>query len=467
MENGSGYWGLLVKDFDTIAAIATPAGNGAVGIIRLSGAQALEILSKVWAKIREEQVGVQAFEPRRIYFGKIVSIKDRSMLDQVLCFMMKAPSSYTGEDVVEIQGHGGQRVMDLLLENFILAGARPAEPGEFSKRAFLNGRMDLSQAEAIADLIQATSARAVRLAERQLEGQLSEYVGRLRNELKVMRAQMEAMIDFPEDEDVQGLRYEEIIERIDRVRTRIEMLLTTYEEGRFLREGVHVAILGKPNVGKSSLFNALLKQDRAIVHSAPGTTRDVIEEVLDLNGLTVRFMDTAGIRAGKDVIESEGIRRARERLAGADLILVVLDSSRPLDPEDEMVLEMVGERPTLFLYNKIDLPPAFTRAQVIPISAKQDQGIDEVKRMIVGHFLKNTISGRGSEIVLTNLRHRTALQKGNESLERVREASLEKKSLEFLVADLSIAMDFLGEVTGDVTNDEILGEIFSKFCIGK
>lgn len=453
-----------MNDLDTIAAIATPAGNGAVGIIRLSGAQALEILSKVW----KGSTPAQDFETRRVYFGKILSLRDRSVLDQVLGFVMKAPSSYTGEAVVEVQAHGGARVLELLMGNFLLAGARHAEPGEFTKRAFLNGRMDLSQAEAVADLIQASSVRAVQLAERQLEGRLSDYVGQLRRELTVLRAQMEAMIDFPEDEDVQGLRYEEVIDRVDSVQARLKGLLATYEEGRLLKEGVRIAIVGKPNVGKSSLFNALLQEDRAIVHSIPGTTRDVIEEVLDLDGLLVRFMDTAGIRSGEDTIEAEGIRRAREKLSSADLILVVFDSSRPRDREDEMVLELVEERPALFLYNKCDLSPSWEPDHpMLKISAKQGEGLDRVKSFLVAHFLRKNPSGQGAELVLTNLRHRLALQGGLETLERVKRASLERRSLEFLVVDLSMAMDHLGEVTGEVTNDEILGEIFSKFCIGK
>lgn len=448
---------------DTIAAISTPPGNGAIGIIRLSGPQAIPILARIWGG----RVGVREFEARHVYLGHINNLEDRTPIDQVIVFLMKAPSSYTGEDLVEIQGHGGQVLLEAILKNLIASGARMAEPGEFTKMAFLNGRIDLAQAEAVADLIQAASAKGAALAARQLEGNLSRYVAKLRNDLKVMRAQMEAMIDFPEDEDVQGLRHDEATERIGVVQANICKLLTTYEEGRSFREGVRVAIVGKPNVGKSSLFNALLREDRAIVHSSPGTTRDLIEEVLDLNGLLVRFIDTAGLREGSEAVESEGIQRTKGRLRQADLVLAVFDSSRPMDAEDEDVLELVRNQSTFYLYNKIDLPPLLQveGIQFFHISAKEGTGIDALKQGIVSHFIKDRLAG--SDLLLTNLRHRTALQKGLDCLASVRGGCAEKRSLELLVADLSEAMNFLGEVTGEVTSDEILGEIFSKFCIGK
>jgi tRNA modification GTPase len=462
-----------VNQEDTIVAISTPPGNGAIGIIRLSGPTALVLFGKLW----HGKVPVGKFEPRRIYSGHIKSLGG-SLLDQALVFFMKAPSSYTGEDLIEVQGHGGQRLMEILLENFVVAGARLAEPGEFTKRAFLNGRIDLAQAEAVTDLIQASSSKAAELAERQLEGRLSEFVGKLRNDLKVMRAQMEAMIDFPEDGDIQDLRsniHAEVSERTGTIASQIRSLLETYEEGRSFREGVRVAIIGKPNAGKSSLFNALLKEDRAIVHPTPGTTRDLIEEILDLSGLPVRFIDTAGIRRGEESIEAEGIRRTRERVKQADLALVVLDSSRPIDAQDEMVFESVSGRPAFYLYNKIDLPPFFSGevlkkkfgTPVFPVSAKEGTGISDLKTAIYSHFVKRSGQGEDSDLILTNLRHKVALQKGIEALAKVREGCEEKRSLEFLVADLSIAMNFLGEITGEVTNEEILGEIFSKFCIGK
>lgn len=470
-DEGSGYSARFMPFEDTIAAISTPTGNGAIGIVRLSGPEALSILSKVW----QGRTPASEFEARRVYSGQIKDLESGAPLDHVLVFLMKAPHSYTGEDLIEVQAHGGQRLLELVLQNFVRAGARMADPGEFTKRAFLNGRMDLTQAEAVADLIHASSSRSVTLAGRQLEGRLATFVGKLRNDLKVMRAQMEAMIDFPEDEDVQGLHYDEVIERVQVIGAQISGLLKTYEEGRYLKEGIRVAIVGKPNAGKSSLFNALLREDRSIVHPTPGTTRDLIEEFVDLYGLAVRFVDTAGIRGGEDSVESEGIRRTRERVRQSDLILVVLDSSRPFDTEDEMVLEAVdeflGTKTAFYLYNKSDLPLKITSVKLegrnpLSLSAKTGEGVEDLKQKIFSHFIKAT-SSESSDLILANLRHRTALQKGLDALQKVTEGSREKRSLEFLVADLTIAMDHLGEVTGEVTSDEILGEIFSRFCIGK
>ena len=455
---------LIMVPSETIVAISTPAGNGAIGIIRLSGPEALLFLGKLW----KGHVPVSEFRPSQVYVGPLHSLENQSLLDQVVTFYRQAPHSYTGEDVVEVQGHGGRQLLELLLKNFLVAGARMAEPGEFTKRAFLNGRMDLAQAEAVADLIHATSEKAAQLANRQREGRLSEYVRGLRDKLKVMRAQMEAMIDFPEDEDVQGLHHEEVSERVESLSLQINHLLKTYEEGRILREGARIAIIGKPNVGKSSLFNALLQSDRAIVHATPGTTRDLIEEVLNLRGLSVRFIDTAGIRKGEGGIEQEGIRRSQERLKQADLVLAVFDISRPLDAEDEMVRESIGEISVLSVFNKKDLAPAFQPPNPhLSLSAKSGSGVEELKNEIYSHFINLDKNTGQSDLILSNLRHHTALQNGWDTLQRLKKACEEKRPLELLVSDLTVAMNFLSEVTGEVTNDEILGEIFAKFCIGK
>ena len=450
---------------DTIAAIATAPGNGAIGIIRLSGPQTYPIFNKCWdgPSLETQPIG-------KAVLGSFLDLESQKPLDQVLLLLFRNPHSYTGEDVIEIHAHGGQLLLNHLLTQLLRAGARSAEPGEFTKRAFLNGKLDLIQAESVADLISASSDQAAHMAEKYLQGQLSETIKKMRNELKVLRAQMEAMIDFPEDEDVQGLYYEEINDRIDRISKKVTALLSTYEEGRRMREGIRVAIVGKPNVGKSSLFNALLQENRAIVHSSPGTTRDLIEECLVLNGLTLRFIDTAGIREIQDSVEEEGIRRAQEKLSTADLVLVVLDLSQPLTSEDTKVFSLVSQNSNVLLVlNKSDLPTQLALQKLpykqISVSSKSGDGIEDLKQNIVSHFQKNSVNSDG--IVITHLRHRIALEKALRSLVQLRQSSGDKLSLEFLVADLNSLTDQLGEMTGEITNDEILGEIFSNFCIGK
>ncbi len=447
---------------DTIAAIATASGAGAIGIIRLSGSQAYPLMNSFW-----ERGFPQSFETGRVLLGNFIDPDTRRHLDQVLILPFKGPLSYTGEDLVEIHAHGSPFLLQRILTLLCRAGARLAEPGEFTKRAFLNGKIDLIQAEAVADLIASSNELSTQMAHQYLQGHLSQTIKKMRNDLIVLRAQMEAMIDFPEDEDVQGLYYDEINDRLGRIASQITGLLSTYEEGRRMREGVRVAIVGKPNVGKSSLFNALLREDRAIVHASPGTTRDLIEECLDLEGLLVRFIDTAGIRETLENVEAEGIRRAQEKINAADLVLAVLDASRPLDDEDRRVLSILPDH-TLKLLNKSDLVRKTDGSfpEAVPISAKTHEGIDLLKKKIVDYFrIRKTAPQEG--LVLVNTRHRIALERSLQSLEKLRHSSSHKLSLEFLVADLNVLTDRLGEITGEITNDEILEEIFSKFCIGK
>ncbi len=447
---------------DTIAAISTADGNGAVGIVRLSGSESIRFLEKIW----KGSTPVGRFSPRRVYNGWIATPSGET-IDQVLCFIFKNPSSYTGEDMVEIQGHGGRSVLQRILQTVLEAGARMARPGEFTQRAFLNGRMDLAQAEAVADLIGASGERAVREAERHLEGRLSECVRTLRNEILVLRAQMEAMIDFPEDEDVQSLHYDEAGQRVARIMTQVRRLTETYEEGRLLREGLRIAIIGKPNVGKSSLFNALLREDRAIVHATPGTTRDLVEEIIHLDGLAVRFIDTAGLRETAEPVEAEGIRRTRERMGQADLILVILDGSEPLDSQDEEILAS-AQAPAKSsivwcIMNKSDLHQKWDRESILKVSAKTGAGLESLRHRIMDRFLKK----ESAEPILTNLRHRDALRRGLDCLGEAYSGCVERRPLDLLAEDLIQASNALGAVTGEIINDEILGEIFARFCIGK
>ena len=462
---------MLIPPEDTIVAISTPMGSGAIGVIRLSGPQAKSILEMVW----QGKVAVSDFVPSRVYDGVICG--GENFLDQVLVFWRKTPYSYTGEDIVEVQAHGGRVILDGILSRLVKSGARMAEPGEFTKRAFLNGKMDLVQAEAVADLIHASSLKAVALANRQKEGYLSEDIQVLRNEVKVIKAQIEARIDFPEDEDVQGLDYGEVIERSERIREKVIKLVKSYKEGRILREGLRVALVGKPNVGKSSFFNALLDQDRSIVHMTPGTTRDLVEESIDLKGLIVRFIDTAGIRSSDSPIEVEGIQRTRQRAQQADLILVLLDASVSLDQEDAQVFELVRGKEVIYLYNKIDLKPAFSMdnlrkridassATIFPVSAKEKMGLEPFKDFLVSHFMREEVF-ENQDPILMNRRHCLVLERGNEALQNVVKCCEEKRSLDLLASDLQLVLQTLEEMTGEITNEEVLSEIFSKFCIGK
>ncbi|MBI1909707.1 MAG: tRNA uridine-5-carboxymethylaminomethyl(34) synthesis GTPase MnmE [Deltaproteobacteria bacterium] len=470
---------------DTIAAIATPPGFGGIGILRVSGEKAISIADTVWQSSQK----LSKILPRQLVTGQIFS-------DTVLAVVMKAPHSYTGEDVVEFHCHGSPVLLQSILAVLFKEGARPAEPGEFTQRAFLNGKLDLTQAEAVADLIESETEKSAELAARQLSGALSLVVGKLRNDMSVLRAQIEAMIDFPEDEDVHGLYSEEIQGRLKDLKRRIRTLLSSYEEGRKFREGVRVVICGRPNVGKSSLLNALLQEDRAIVHVTPGTTRDLIEETINLRGLPVRLVDTAGIHgtggegrapsraervstAGRnprqdpsivnDPVESEGIRRSWQQVRSADLILFLVDASVPFGSEDVALYEKIADKKPLVIFNKKDLspspvPPPLT--PVLSISAKNHEGIEELKGLLYGRLIGSP-SMTSSEILLTNSRHKDCLQKALVGLERVEEAVQARMSLEFLAADLLIATNHLSEITGEITNDEILGEIFARFCIGK
>ncbi|MDO8644786.1 MAG: tRNA uridine-5-carboxymethylaminomethyl(34) synthesis GTPase MnmE [bacterium] len=468
---------------DTIAAIATPPGFGWIGIIRISGPRAVGIAEKVW----EGSPSLSKVGSHQMIRGKIGE-------DDGLAVVMLAPNSYTGEDVVEFHGHGSPALLQAILENLFKLGARPAAPGEFTERAFLNGKLDLAQAEAVSDLIHSETETAARLAARQLSGALSTVVQKLRNELKVMRAQLEARIDFPEDEDVQGLLYPEIKERLLDVQKRIQLLLSSFEEGRKFREGVRVALCGRPNVGKSSLLNALLLNERAIVHHEPGTTRDTLEETINLNGIPVRLIDTAGIRRAGPVnghplelrsrrtvprgrpvatrsissVEEEGIRRSFEQIQKADLILFLVDQSEKFLDEDRSLYEQVAGKNPLVIFNKSDLPGKIDSSlqPVLKISAKKREGIEELKKIIF-EKIRGSSKLSSTELLLTNVRHKNCLEQSLAVLEKVAESVQKEMSLEFLAADLLIASNHLAEITGEITHDEVLGEIFSKFCIGK
>jgi tRNA modification GTPase len=394
-----------------------------------------------------------------------------TLLDEALILYMKAPKSYTGEDVVEVQSHGGALVLSLFCRACVEAGARFAEPGEFTKRAFLNGRLDLSQAEAVLDTIRARSAAGLVVAQRQLRGELAREVDAARAVLLNVLAHVEAGIDFVE-EDIAFLRQEELRTAVADAWKIVERLETTAREGRILREGARVVILGRPNVGKSSLMNRLLKEDRAIVTAVPGTTRDLIEESVDLDGLRVHVVDTAGLRHTEDPVEREGIRRTRDARNEADLLVIVVDGSEPLTPYDRELLESAAGTRHVVALNKADLPPRCSQADlgggaaVCTLSAKTGAGIDrlrsEIRRQLIGPGADSV-----ETVLVSNVRHRTALRRASESLRQALDSVAAKAPAELIAVDVRAAADALGEITGAITTDEILERIFSEFCIGK
>jgi len=452
---------------DTIAAISTPLGEGGIGVIRVSGPEAGRIAGTIF---RRKQNG--GLTSHRFYYGTIIDPATGDTIDEALLVYMRAPHSYTREDVVEIQCHGGYLVVQRLLALVLGEGARLAEPGEFTKRAFLNGRIDLVQAEAVIDVIRSKTDAALALAQHQREGMLSQRIAAVRERLLHALALVEAHIDFPEDE-VGSLTVAEIGRLTEEGRGEIGALLAGFSEGKVLREGVAVLIAGKPNVGKSSLLNTLLREKRAIVTSVPGTTRDIIEEVVNIGGLPVRMLDTAGVRETDDVVEREGVRRTLERIPLADLVLFMVDGARSFDDEDRMILDALGAARAILVVNKSDLPavielPAELAArETVAVSTLTGEGIDQVRTAIRDSFLHGRAVDGREFVALSQARHRDALVRALGFLVRFAESLGSGAELELLALELREALDAVGEVTGETTPDEVLDLIFSRFCIGK
>lgn len=459
---------------DTIAAIGTPIGKGAIGIVRISGKEALRILKETFRTKSGKQK--EHFEDRKMHYGIVVD-RFEEPIDEVLAVYMKSPKSFTGEDVVEIHSHGGIVVVRKILREVLNRGARLAEPGEFTMRAFLNGKIDLTQAEAINELIEAKSELSAKVALRQLEGALSQKIREIRDFILETRAYVEAAVDFPEEE-VEIIESGKVKERLLEAVERIEKLLKTYREGKLIKEGIKVAIVGRPNVGKSSLLNALLQEERAIVTEIPGTTRDVIEESVTFRGLPLRLIDTAGIREAEDRVERIGIERSLKKLKEADVILFIVDGSEGFTEDDKEILTQVENREKVILViNKKDLGLKFRCIDAVDfgfkrcveISAKTGEGIERLAELITDLVMlePETVIG-GEEVVITSERHRELLEKAKKSLERSIE-TLESgiESPEFLSMDIEEALKALGEIVGEVTTEDMYDIIFSRFCIGK
>jgi len=454
---------------DTIAAIATPVGEGAVAIVRVSGPDAERIATSVFVRTEGKNGKLASHQ---LYHGRIRDPKSNKFLDEVLLTVMRKPRSYTCEDVVEVHCHGGAFIVRRVLEIMLSQGARHAEPGEFTQRAFLNGRVDLAQAEAVLDLIRARTEKGVELAIDHASGKLSQWVHDLREELLDILVQVEAAIDFPEEE-IELLQQSELIGKIDSLRSKIDEIIATYDWGRLLRDGARVCICGRPNVGKSSLLNALLGEQRVIVTPFPGTTRDVIEDMINLNGLSVVLWDTAGIRLTEDQVERFGVELSLKHVEKADAVVVVLDGSAEMTDDDLRCLQSTENKKRLIVINKSDLPQTLNivklgqsipTANLIQISAKRGIGLDNFRKSLRELLLSQEVE---MPIVLTNLRHKSALVTASQALEAAVHSLKSNCAQEFVALNLQEAKERLEEIIGKITSDNILEQVFSRFCIGK
>lgn len=453
---------------DTIAAISTPLGEGGLAVIRLSGPAALTLADRCFRPVGKTSMNPSAAPTHTVHFGRVT--RQGRVVDEVMLTVLRGPRTYTREDMVEISCHGGLVPAKAVLDTVLEAGARLAHPGEFTQRAFLSGRIDLTQAEAVADIIHARTELALAAANEQLAGKLSRRINQLRDELLRTLAHVEAHIDFP-DEDIAPDTRLQLIGRLDHGVGFMDELLRTATEGQVLRRGLRAAIVGRPNVGKSSLLNQLLGHERAIVSPLPGTTRDTIEETANIGGIPVVFTDTAGLRESGDLIEQEGIRRSRETLDRADLVLQVLDQSEPLAPEDERYLELFAGKKRILVANKCDLPahlrlPPEPGGPVVPVCCLSGQGIDAVKAAIKGMVWAGEIRAEMLEVMI-NSRHQDALRRGREATLRTSDALRQNLTLELAAMDLRIAVNAVGEIVGKTTTEDLLDSIFSQFCIGK
>ena len=455
---------------DTIAAIATAMGNSGIGIVRISGGEAVAVVDRIFKeKGKKETLGEAP--SHTIHYGYIYD--GDQVVDEVLVMLMRGPKSFTAEDTVEIDCHGGMLVTRRILETVLKAGARLAEPGEFTKRAFLNGRIDLSQAEAVIDVINAKNEYELKSSVGQLRGSVSKKIRKLREKILYEIAFIESALDDPEHISLDGYG-ERLLAGAQAMERELSGLIRSSASGRVVSEGIRTVILGKPNAGKSSLMNVLVGEDRAIVTDIAGTTRDILEEHIYLQGISLNVVDTAGIRDTEDVVEKIGVSRAREVAKGADLVLYVVDSSTPLDENDEEIIEMLKDRKAIVLYNKTDLASAVSMEALkekinhplIPISAKEETGIAQLADTIKSMFFSGKISFN-DEVYITNARHKEALEEAEESLAMVKQSIEDGMPEDFFSIDLMAAYGSLGKITGEEVGEDLVNEIFSKFCMGK
>jgi len=464
---------------DTITAISTPIGEGGIGIVRISGVKALNIAEQMFRNRKGNKVAIKGLKSHYVYYGFVVGPINEEILDETMMTLMKKPNSYTKEDIVEYSCHGGILSLNKVLNAVILCGARIAKPGEFTERAFLNGRIDLSQAEAVIDLIQAKTEKSLKSSIIRLEGGLKKKINALKKKVLRITSEIEAPMDFPE-QGIKELKYEEIEKRIKNILVGIEELINTLNYGKILKEGIKTVIVGKTNVGKSSLFNALIEEDRAIVASLPGTTRDVIEELINIKGIVFKIIDTAGLKNPENIVEKISIRKMKKFLNQADLVLALFDVNTPLSKEDTEVINevnkaIVKKKKVIVIENKIDLKENIERHKVftllnikkrIRISLKHGAGIKELKEKLYDSVLDGLVIPENG-VLINNLRQVEALQSAKKGLENVIEGIKKKVAYDFLTIDLIDVLDCLGEITGDTVTNDIINDIFSRFCIGK
>ena len=457
---------MITREFDTIAAISTPLGEGAIGIVRLSGTDSFKIAKKIF-----KGKDLNSVASHTLNYGHIVDPDKDEILDEVMVGAMRSPKTFTREDIIEINTHGGIAVTNEILQLVIREGARLAEPGEFTKRAFLNGRVDLTQAEAVMDIIRAKTDKAMNIAVKQLDGSLSDLINNTRQEILNTLAQVEVNIDYPEYDDVEEATTEIIREKTTEFEALLTNLLKTARRGKILREGISTAIIGRPNVGKSSLLNNLLREEKAIVTDIEGTTRDVIEEYVNINGVPLKLVDTAGIRETEDIVERIGVERSRKALKEADLVLLVLNASEPLIDQDRQLLEISQDSNRIILLNKVDLPQQIELDEIpadhIKISVLKNQNINQIEDRINALFFENAGLVEQDATYLSNARHISLIEKAVESLQAVNEGLAMGMPVDLLQVDLTRTWEILGEITGDAAPDELITQLFSQFCLGK
>ncbi|GAW70143.1 tRNA modification GTPase MnmE [Streptococcus mutans] len=455
---------MITNEFDTITAIATPLGEGAIGIVRISGSKALAIIKKIFKGKNLDDV-----PSHTINYGHIV--ENGAIIDEVMVSVMRAPKTFTREDVIEINTHGGVAVTNEILQLVLRSGARMADPGEFTKRAFLNGRVDLAQAEAVMDLIRSKTDKAMAVAVQQLDGSLSNLINNTRQEILNTLAQVEVNIDYPEYDDVEEMTTALMREKTQEFENLLTNLLKTARRGKILREGLSTAIIGRPNVGKSSLLNNLLREEKAIVTDIEGTTRDVIEEYVNIKGVPLKLIDTAGIRETDDLVEKIGVERSKKALEEADLVLLVLNSAEKLTDQDRTLLEISQNSNRLILLNKTDLPEQIETDQLpedcIKISVIKNQNIDVIEERINKLFFDNAAIVEKDATYLSNARHISLIEKALKSLQAVNDGLELGMPVDLLQVDMTRTWEILGEITGDAAPDELITQLFSQFCLGK